>query len=261
MKRFLLLGVVAVFFMGCTITFDTGGDTNTSPTKPTLSITSPLNYSYFELADYSSITNIGTVLYNGMISNVYARWGATGTGIYSAVPGTALITPTVATAWTNIFDISSSSGGTKNMYFYAKDVEGVFSITNSQTIYLLDEDETNDTMVLADLIDSDGTVYFARIGVVNDIDWFKFTVASAYQYFIYTTNSGMGTDVDTVISLYDSSTNLITYDDGSAPWAGVVTYYDFIYTPLNTGNTYYLAVSKYNTNGIGDYSLVIRISN
>jgi len=223
---------------------------------PTLSITSPANFTYFEVAD-GTIPLIGTVQDDGALDYVYARWGASSTGAYTGVSGTHLISPAVSTAWTNIFDISFYSGGSKMMWAYANDLSGMNSSTNGVMVYLLDEDENNGTTNLADTIIEDGTIYFARSGSIGDLDWFKVNISSGDIYDIYTTNSGMASATfDTLIQLFFIDGTPLAENDDSTSWAG--SPYSAINFALVGGNTYFILVTHYQTNDIGDYALVIK---
>ncbi|NPV00604.1 MAG: hypothetical protein HPY53_04395 [Brevinematales bacterium] len=220
---------------------------------PTLSITSPANFTYFEVSD-GTIPLIGTVQDDGALDYVYARWGASSTGVYAGVSGTHLISPAVATAWTNSFNISSYSGGSKMMWAYAKDLSGMHSSTNGVMVYLLDEEEPNNGNTIADLMPSDATWFYARTGVANDVDWFKFNVPTTGFYIMMTTNADMGTPLDTTMVIYDQNgTTILDQNDDAYPGN---TYSWLNHNFTSTGD-YYISIARYDTNGIGDYAVVV----
>ncbi|OHD53899.1 MAG: hypothetical protein A2Y33_00605 [Spirochaetes bacterium GWF1_51_8] len=253
MKRLIVLGVTALFFIGCTITFtndpgDTGGNN-----RPTVAISSPVSGTYYELADVSSIDLIGTVLDDGIVQYVQAKIGITPAGGYSIVPGTSNINALSVKGWTNNFNISAQVSGTKYFYAFAKDISNSNSLTNSKYVYFLDEDEANNATNISDTISSDGTLFRARTAVANDVDYYDFQVSEFANYEIYTTNAGMGTDLDTYIVLMDSGGTILNQDDDG----GTGTFSKVVYA-LNTGFTFYIFVSAYNTNEIGDYAIVVK---
>jgi hypothetical protein len=251
-----LITVKAVDMMGntsvektCNIYIGSGGTT-----RPTLSITSPTNSTYYEIPDNPTVSLIGMVQDDGALDYVYVRWGASAVGAYTGINNTHLISPSVAKAWTNVFDISLYSGGVKMMHAYAKDLSAMHSLTNSVMVYLLDEDEPNNAYGIEDLIPSDGTWFYARTGAAADVDWFRFNVPTTGFYIMLTTNASMGTELDTCMVLYDK--NGTTILDQNDDLGGGVTYSWLNHNFLTTGD-YYLSIARYDTNGIGDYAVVV----
>ena len=94
-----------------------------------------------------------------------------------------------------------------------------------------------------------GDSLFGSISVAADTDWYESYLWSGVTYVIETSSAGTGDDVDTVITLFDST----FFDVDSNDDIGTTnTYSRLEFTPLVSG-TYYLAVEGYSGTSTGDY--------
>lgn len=88
--------------------------------------------------------------------------------------------------------------------------------------------------------------------VSNDVDYISVSLTAGQTYKVET--YARTTDPDTVIALFNASSNMLAYDDDSGPG-----YYSlFYYTPSTTG-TYYIGVAS-AVGQVGDYLIDVTVS-
>jgi len=112
-------------------------------------------------------------------------------------------------------------------------------ITVIEEMYTLDQYEPDDTMDQASTM-SIGESQHHNFHKPGDVDWIKFYAQSGHAYIIETYN--LGDNCNTVIYLYDSNGNEITYDDDS----GTEDYASKIEWTCQHSGYYYVKVKHYS---------------
>jgi len=104
----------------------------------------------------------------------------------------------------------------------------------------LSPDDFGDTVAEADALRTDGTPIHGRFDFVGDVDMFKFTIAGSNHVLIYT--SGLDSQADTVLTLYDTDgTTILMQDDNGGDEARASRIQTV--APLPAG-TYYVSVTN-----------------
>ena len=192
---------------------------------------------------------------SGTITRVYFYLDANNNSQYDAsdtlVGSTASV---VGGAASLSVSTSGLAAGTHHYFARAIDNHSQYSTSVATALTVLPADDHGNSAATATAIGVPSTTA-ATLGVVGDVDWFKFQAAAGKTYVFSTT---LGSLYDSVLYLVDrDGVRQLAYNDD----AGSGTLSSSIRWTASTGGTYFLEVAGYGNQYSGTYSLSVQADN
>ena len=193
----------------------------------------------------------------GTITGVYVSWDINNNGQYEAedptVGGTTTIVGNEATI---TLDTNRFGEGTHRLFAAALDSNSQWSALNTTFFTVIAPDDHGDSAASATTVGVPSSTA-ATLGVVGDIDWFKFQAVSGKSY---TFTTQLDTLDDSVLYLFDrDGVSWLAYNDDVSYGDGDLSS-RIVWTAPFSG-TYYLAVAGYGDYYSGTYSLNVQVDN
>lgn len=191
---------------------------------------------------------------SGNVTSVYFYQDTNNNGQYDA--GDALVASTTTIAGGAASASVNTSGLAQGTYRYfarAVDNHGHWSTAATTTLGVLAADDYGNTAATAAVIGVPGSLQ-GVIGVVGDVDWFKFQAVAGKAYVLSTQ---LGTLKNSALCLYNSNgTTLLARDSGSG---GSLA--SRIAWTAPTSGTYYLAIAANGNSSTGSYGVYVQTQN
>jgi hypothetical protein len=201
-----------------------------------------------------TLTAHGLAAPSGTVTNVYFYQDTNNNGQYDS--GDALVASTSTIAGGAASASLSTSGLAQGTYRYfarAVDNHSRWSTAATTTLSVLAADDYGNSPAAAAVIAAPGSLQ-GIIGVIGDVDWFKFQAVAGKRYVLGTQ---LGTLNNSALCLYDcNGTTLLARNNGSTGnLAAQITW------TAPTSGTYYLVVAANGNSSTGSYGLSIQTQN
>jgi hypothetical protein len=121
-------------------------------------------------------------------------------------------------------------------------------------MYYGDPYEPNDTLIQAKSCPVDGAVQLQGFDTAGDQDWVWFSTTVGTAYVVETRAESLGSEADTVISLYDLNGNFLARADDSPLSSDALLHFRAAYT-----GTYYAQITEWTNSGGSDYWYYLQI--
>ncbi len=190
----------------------------------------------------------------GTITGVYVSWDINNNGQYDAEdPAVGGTTTIVGNEATITLDTNRFGEGTHRLFAAALDSNSHWSALATT---FLTVDDHGDSAASATAVGVPSSTA-ATLGVIGDIDWFKFQAVSGKSYSLTTQ---LDTLDDSVLYLFDrDGVSWLAYNDDVSYGDGDLS--SRIGWTAPASGTYYLAVAAYEDYYSGTYSLNVQIDN
>jgi subtilisin family serine protease len=201
-----------------------------------------------------TLTAHGLAAPSGNVTNVYFYQDTNNNGQYDSGDELVASTSTIAGgAASASLNTSGLAQGTYRYFARAVDNHGNWSTAATITLSVLAADDYGNTPATAAVIAAPGSLQ-GVIGVIGDVDWFKFQAVAGKSYVLSTQ---LGTLKNSALCLYDrNGTTLLARNNGSnGNLAAQITW------TAPTSGTYYLAVAANGNSSTGSYGLSIQTQN
>ncbi len=201
-----------------------------------------------------TLTAHGLTAPAGNVTSVYFYQDTNNNGQYDSGDALVATTTTIAGAAASAsFSTSGLAQGTYRYFARAVDNGGRWSTAATTTLGVLSADDYGNTAATAAVLAAPGSLQ-GVIGVVGDVDWFKFQAVAGKTYVLSTQ---LGTLKNSALCLYDSNgTTLLARDSGSnGNLASKITW------TASASGTYYLVVAANGNSYTGTYGVYVQTQN